>query len=75
VPFVLLLTALFLSIRRWVPDAKHIFAGLAILALTLLCANLVAAATEFRTDSIRRWIEGKLGLGKRPTQDTRSVIV
>lgn len=75
VPFVLFLTAWFLGTRRWVPDAQHILAGLAILAGTLVYANLVAAATEFRTDSIRRWVEGKLGLGRRPTQDTRSAIV
>ena len=65
VPFVLLLTALFLGERRWVPDAQHIFKGLAILTVTLLYAYLVAALTEFHTDSIRRWIEGKLGLMKK----------
>lgn len=72
VPFVLFLTAVFLGNQRWMPDGQHIFKGLAILAVTLLYANLVAAATEFRTDSIRRWIEIKMGLVKKPNQNRQA---
>lgn len=68
-PFALLIASLILGDRRWVPDTRHILAGLGILAVTLVYANLVAAATEFRTDSIRRWIEIKLGLAERPIRD------
>lgn len=72
VPFVLFLTGVFLGDRRWVPDGQHILKGLAILAVTLLYANLVAAATEFRTDSIRRWIEIKMGLIKKPNRNKQA---
>jgi peptidoglycan/LPS O-acetylase OafA/YrhL len=74
VPFVILLTSLFLGDRRWVPDAQHIFKALAILAVTMLYAYLVASLTEFHTDSIRRWIEAKLGLVKKPNRNTQHSI-
>lgn len=69
VPFLVLLTALVSGGNRWVPDAQHILKGLGILAVTLLYAHLVASLTEFHTESIRRWIEGRLGLTKKPTRD------
>jgi len=69
VPFILLLTSLLLGDQRWVPNTRHILAGLGILAVTLIYTNLVAAATEFRTDSIRGWIEVKLGLAKKRIRD------
>ncbi|MEO6910366.1 MAG: acyltransferase, partial [Edaphobacter sp.] len=75
VPFILLLTALFLGDRRWVPDAQHLFKGFAILAAALLYAYLVASSTEFHTDRIRRWIEGKLGLVKKPARGARPSVV
>jgi len=65
VPFLVLLTALLSGGGRWVPDMPHIFKALAMLAITLLYAHLVASITEFHTDSIRRWIEGRLGLAKK----------
>lgn len=74
VPFVILLTSLFLGDLRWIPDAQHLFKGLAILAATLLYAYLIASLTEFHTDSIRRWIEVKLGLVKKPNRDTQPSI-
>lgn len=74
VPFVVLLTALLSGGSRWVPDARHIFKALAILAVTLLYAHLVASLTEFHTDSIRRWVEGKLGLAKRPSRGAQPSI-
>lgn len=74
VPFVLFLTALFLGEHRWTPDAQHLLKGLAILAVAILYAYLVASLTEFHTDSIRRWIEAKLGLTKKPNRDKRYSI-
>jgi peptidoglycan/LPS O-acetylase OafA/YrhL len=71
VPFVVLLTALLSGGHRWVPDAQHILKALMILAITLLYAHMVASLTEFRTDSIRRWIEVKLGIAKKPIRDIR----
>ena len=75
VPFVILLTALFLGDQRWVPDAPHIAKGIAILAVTMIYAYLIASVTEFHTDSIRRWIEGKLGLVKKPPRSKQPSIV
>jgi peptidoglycan/LPS O-acetylase OafA/YrhL len=69
VPFVILLTALFLGDQRWVPNAPHILKGLGILAIAMLYAYLVASVTEFNTDSIRRWIEIKLGLVRKPIRE------
>jgi peptidoglycan/LPS O-acetylase OafA/YrhL len=74
VPFVLFLTAIFLGEQRWTPNAQHLLKGLAILAVTMLYAYLVASLTEFHTDSIRRWIESKLGLAKKPNRDKRYSI-
>ncbi len=71
----LLLTALLVGEQRWVPDAKHIFKGLAILAVTLLYAHMVASLTEFHTDSIRHWVESRLGLAKKPACASRSSSV
>jgi peptidoglycan/LPS O-acetylase OafA/YrhL len=75
VPFVALMTALLSGGSRWVPDTQHIFKALAILAVTLLYAHLVASLTEFRTDSIRLWIEGRLGFSKKPSRSAQPSIV
>ena len=71
---MVLLTAWFLGDQRWVPDTPHVVKGLAILALTLLYAHLVASLTEFHTDKIRRWVETKLGLAKKPTGDAQRSV-
>jgi peptidoglycan/LPS O-acetylase OafA/YrhL len=75
VPFVVLMTALVSGGSRWVPDTQHIFKALAILVITLLYAHLVASLTEFRTDSIRLWIEGRLGFSKKPLRSAQPSIV
>jgi peptidoglycan/LPS O-acetylase OafA/YrhL len=75
VPFVVFLTALITGGSRWTPDTQHIFKALSILALALLYAHVVASLTEFHTDSIRRWIEGKLGLVKKPSRGKQPSIV
>lgn len=69
VPFLVLLIALVSGGNRLVPDAQHVLKGLGILAVTLLYAHLVASLTEFHTDRIRHWIEGRLRLTKKPTRN------
>jgi hypothetical protein len=49
--------------RRWSPDLPHILLGLLCLAVLIAYAYGVASVTEFKTDAVRRWLEGKLGLG------------
>jgi peptidoglycan/LPS O-acetylase OafA/YrhL len=71
-PFVVLLTALVSGGTRWTPDGRHIVQGLAILAVTLLYAHLVASLTEFHTDKVRRWIERRLGLEKKPAREVQT---
>jgi peptidoglycan/LPS O-acetylase OafA/YrhL len=75
VPFAVLLVALLSGGGRWTPDLPHIFKGLAILAVILLYAYLVAALTEFHTETIRRWIETRLGLSKKPSRGAQPSIV
>ncbi|MBN9614504.1 MAG: hypothetical protein BGO25_06135 [Acidobacteriales bacterium 59-55] len=75
VPFAVLLVALLSGGGRWTPDGLHIFKGLAILAVILLYAYLVASVTEFHTETIRRWIEARLGLSKKPPRGAQPSIV
>jgi peptidoglycan/LPS O-acetylase OafA/YrhL len=60
-PFLLLLTAYFAGDARWQATPAHLIGALGILGLTLLYAWLVAWLTEFRTDTVRRWVEARLG--------------
>ncbi len=62
-PFLLLMSALVIGEGRWIPNLPHILAGLGLLLLTLLYAYGVAMATEFRTDTLRRWIEARFHIG------------
>ena len=60
-PALLLLTTFIAGERVWSPtDMRHDLIALAVLAVLLIYAYLVAAATEFRTDKVRKWVEGKL---------------
>ena len=59
-PFALLLTTILLGDQRWNPDPIHILKGLGIAAVTLAYAWFVASTTEFHTDRVRRWIEGRI---------------
>jgi peptidoglycan/LPS O-acetylase OafA/YrhL len=65
-PFLLFVTALTAGNGRWVPDLLHIGEGLGILLLALAYAYGVATVAEFRTDTVRRWIERRLSVGTRP---------
>jgi peptidoglycan/LPS O-acetylase OafA/YrhL len=73
-PLCVLMTALILGDQRWNPDPLHIFFGLLCLAVLIAYAYGVASITEFKTDRVRRWIEGKLGLGRvRPSVEAAQV--
>ena len=63
VPFLVLLTALIAGETRWQPDAHHLLYGLGALLLAIGYAYAVARLTEFRTDTVRGWVEKKV-LGK-----------
>src|SRR5579875_3926660 len=64
VPMLVLLVALVGADVRWQPDIRHLLYGLPLLFLTIGYAYLVASMTEFRTDSVRTWVETRL-MGKR----------
>jgi peptidoglycan/LPS O-acetylase OafA/YrhL len=61
-PLLTLLAALVVGDQRWQPTVPHIAAALGILGVTLAYAYAIAAATEFHTDSVRRWVARSLGI-------------
>ncbi|MCU1321247.1 MAG: acyltransferase 3 [Acidobacteriaceae bacterium] len=61
-PVLLLAASLLIGTKRWFPDAKAIAMGFGLLLVTMLYSYGVAALTEFKTDSVRRWIERRLGM-------------
>lgn len=69
-PFLLLLTALVAHDTRWLPTPTHLFEALGLLALTLAYGYGIASLTEFRTDTLRRWIETRLGQNTRLDRST-----
>jgi peptidoglycan/LPS O-acetylase OafA/YrhL len=60
IPLLMLLTALVLGEHRWYPTLAHSLAGIGLICLTMLYAYALASVTEFRTDRVRTWIEGRL---------------
>lgn len=69
VPALMLITALLAGERRWSPkDPRGDALAGAVLVAVLLYSYGVARVTEFRTDSVRRWVErlldGAGGAGK-----------
>lgn len=71
-PLLVLVTALIVGDRRWVPNLPHVLEAVAVLILALAYAYGVAVLTEFRTDIWRRWVEARLGLNAR--QDTSTAV-
>lgn len=59
-PFLLLLASLIAGDARWPVNAVSVRFSVLILAATLAYAWLLAAATEFRTATLRAWLEGRL---------------
>jgi peptidoglycan/LPS O-acetylase OafA/YrhL len=66
-PFLVLIVALVVGDGRWTPNLPHFLEGCGILLLTLVYAYGVASLTEFRTDTLRRWIEARFNIGGRDT--------
>lgn len=56
-PFLMLLTSLTAGDSRWYPDFRHISFALLLLATAIGYAYGVAWLTEFRTDTVRPWVE------------------
>ena len=63
-PLLLLFTSLVAGDGRFVPSLATIPLALGGLAVVLCVAYGFASVTEFRTDGIRRWVEGRLGLAE-----------
>jgi hypothetical protein len=65
-PPMFVIAALLLGPVRWNVDMAHVALGLCIAMGLTLYALLLATFTEFRTDSVRNWVERKLD----PSRDT-----
>jgi peptidoglycan/LPS O-acetylase OafA/YrhL len=59
-PFLLLLTAAFAGDVRWQGTPQNVIRAIGILLVTLAYSYTIAWFTEFRTSSVRRWIERRL---------------
>lgn len=59
-PFLLLLATLTIRETRWQPTASHIVIASGLLFLVVGYAFAIAWLTEFRTDAVRRQIEGRI---------------
>ena len=70
-PFLTLVAALLVGEQRWQPTLPHIAAALGILGVTLAYAYAIASVTEFRTGSVRRWVEHTLGIAAAPRTGDR----
>jgi peptidoglycan/LPS O-acetylase OafA/YrhL len=74
-PFLILLAALTVGDRRWVPGPAHIVEAFCVLAVVLAYAYGVASLTEFHTDGWRRRVEVALGFDasrERPAAVSRT---
>jgi peptidoglycan/LPS O-acetylase OafA/YrhL len=75
VPFLFFMAALGPRDGRWAPTAPHVLVALGMLAATLAYAYAVAWATEFRTDTVRRFVERRLGLAKQPLPSPHETVL
>jgi peptidoglycan/LPS O-acetylase OafA/YrhL len=66
-PVLVLMTGLITHDNRWKMDTKHLLLAAAVLVITLSYSYLFAAATEFRTNALRKSIEIRFGLGTSGT--------
>lgn len=63
-PLLTLLASVLARDTRWVPGVRSLTVAGAALCATLLAAYALASITEFRTDQLRRRLEGMLGFGQ-----------
>jgi peptidoglycan/LPS O-acetylase OafA/YrhL len=66
VPFLVFLTALVQGDFRWYPTPIHLLSGAGLLITALGYAYVLAFLTEFKTDTIRLWLEKLFGIGTVP---------
>jgi peptidoglycan/LPS O-acetylase OafA/YrhL len=59
-PILLFLVAVLAHDTRWVPGVKSGSLALVVLAVVVAYAWLLASVTEFKTDRVRAWLEGKV---------------
>jgi peptidoglycan/LPS O-acetylase OafA/YrhL len=59
-PILIFLVAILAGDSRWSPGVKTGLLAFAALILIVAYAWLLASLTEFRTDRVRAWVEGKL---------------
>jgi peptidoglycan/LPS O-acetylase OafA/YrhL len=60
-PLVLLAASALMGTKRWLPDAKHLAEGAAVFVVVLAYSYGVALLTEYRTETVRQWVERRLG--------------
>ena len=60
-PLIAYLAVFLLHGPRWQPDGKHLLCFAALSLLILLYAFAIASLTEAHNDSVRRWVERRLG--------------
>jgi peptidoglycan/LPS O-acetylase OafA/YrhL len=56
-PLLVFFVSLLIGDDRWFPTSAHILVALAALGAALLYAYALACAAEFRTDTLRQWLE------------------
>jgi peptidoglycan/LPS O-acetylase OafA/YrhL len=59
-PLLVLLTSFVVGDNRWYPELHHFLVASVLLATAIGYALGVAWLTEFRTDRVRSWVEGRL---------------
>ena len=64
VPMLALLMAWLGGDVRWVPDGPHLALGVLVLVGVIGYCWVVAWGTEFRTVTVRKWVEGALAMEK-----------
>lgn len=73
-PVVLLAASFLIGTQRWFPDTKHLIEGSGLLLTTLAYAYGIAIMTEYRTETVRQWIELRLGISSRKKEHTATPI-
>lgn len=61
-PPMLLAAALLVGANRWNLDLQHVAIATGLAVALLLYGLALASVTEFRTDSVRKWVEQRLGV-------------
>lgn len=59
-PLLMLLAGLLVGEGRWLPETTHLLLALGCLLLAIVYGYVVASLTEFRTGTVRTWLEARL---------------